>query len=54
MLSCIDILVDGRFLEEEKDITLKFREAGTSGSWNWEKKENNIRQIKRAGEIYES
>lgn len=25
MLSCIDILVDGRFLEEEKDITLKFR-----------------------------
>lgn len=25
MLSCIDTLVDGRFIEEEKDITLKFR-----------------------------
>lgn len=25
MLSCIDILVDGEFIEEEKDITLKFR-----------------------------
>ncbi len=25
MLSCIDTLVDGRFIEEEKDITLRFR-----------------------------
>ena len=25
MLSCIDVLVDGEFVEEEKDITLLFR-----------------------------
>lgn len=25
MLSCIDVLVDGRFVEEQKDITLLFR-----------------------------
>lgn len=25
MLSCIDVLVDGRFIEEEKDVTLVFR-----------------------------
>ncbi len=25
MLSCIDVLVDGRFVEEEKDLTLTFR-----------------------------
>ena len=25
MLSCIDVLVDGRFMEEEKDISLAFR-----------------------------
>lgn len=25
MLSCIDVLVDGEFIEAEKDITLKFR-----------------------------
>lgn len=25
MLSCIDVLVDGEFVEEQKDITLKFR-----------------------------
>ena len=25
MLSCIDILIDGRFLAEEKDISLQFR-----------------------------
>ena len=24
-LSCLDVLVDGRFVEEEKDITLKFK-----------------------------
>ena len=25
MLSCIDILIDGRFIAEEKDISLQFR-----------------------------
>jgi len=25
LLSCIDVLVDGRFIEEQKDLTLKFR-----------------------------
>lgn len=25
MLSCIDVLVDGEFVEEEKDVTLEFR-----------------------------
>lgn len=25
MLSCIDVLVDGEFVEEQKDLTLKFR-----------------------------
>lgn len=25
MLSCIDILIDGRFIPEEKDISLQFR-----------------------------
>ena len=25
MLSCIDVLVDGRFVEAEKDLTLMFR-----------------------------
>ena len=25
MLSCIDILIDGRFISEEKDISLQFR-----------------------------
>lgn len=32
MLSYIDVLVDGEFIEEEKDVTLVFREAGTRGS----------------------
>lgn len=25
MLSCVDVLVDGEFIEEEKDLTLRFR-----------------------------
>ena len=25
MLSCIDVLVDGEFIEEQKDVTLRFR-----------------------------
>ena len=25
MLSCIDVLVDGRFVEEKKDLSLRFR-----------------------------
>ena len=28
MLSYIDVLVDGRFVQEEKDISLQFRGSG--------------------------
>ena len=32
MLGLIDVLVDGEFLTEEKDITLRFRGSATSAS----------------------
>jgi len=32
LLSLIDILVDGRFLEEEKDLTLQFRGSANQES----------------------
>ena len=48
LLSCIDVLVDGEFIEEEKDLSLRFRgsrnqriidvqaslKEGETGLWN--------------------
>lgn len=33
LLSCIDVLVDGRFVAAEKDISLQFRGSRNSGYW---------------------
>ncbi len=44
MLSCIDILVDGEFIEEEKDLTIRFR-----GSRN--QRIINLRQTLESGSV---
>ena len=44
MLSCIDVLVDGEFIEAEKDLTLQFR-----GSRN--QRIRDLRRMRETGEI---
>lgn len=44
ILSRIDLLVDGRFIELEKDLNLKLR--GSKNQRIWIKNENNIWEIK--------